>query len=65
MAVENKRVIDFLSWLTGLVVLIYLCASVFAMITGKITYADFSTSISPIVGMLIGYWVRGSAAPAP
>ena len=49
----------FLGCLTGLVVLIYVGASAFAFWKVHISCSDFSGAVGPIVGMLVGYFVRG------
>ena len=49
----------FLGWLTCIVVVIYVGASAIAFWKANIAWADFSGAVGPIVGMLVGYFVRG------
>lgn len=54
------RTFDFLSVLTGVVVLLYVGASIRALAHGSSTWQDFSGAVGPLAGMLLGYWVRGA-----
>ena len=49
----------FLGWLTGILVLGYLGVSAYAFTQSGITWADFSGAVGPLVGTLVGYWIRG------
>lgn len=55
----TKREFNFLAWLTGLVVLLYVGASIYALAQRGLTWADFSGTVGPIACLLLGYWVRG------
>ena len=59
MSDPAKREFNFLALLTGLVVLMYVGASIYALAQRGLTWDDFSGAIGPIAGLLIGYWVRG------
>lgn len=56
---ETTREFNFLAWLTALVVLMYVGASIYALTASMTSWQDFSGAIGPIAGLLIGYWVRG------
>jgi hypothetical protein len=58
VSVESKT-FDFLSALTGVVVLTYLGAWVYALVTGKAEIAAFVKDVGPTATLLIGYWARG------
>ena len=49
----------FLGWLTGVVVVLYVGTAVFAFLRAGISWTDFSGTVGPIVGLLVGYFVRG------
>ena len=51
--------IKFLGWLTAIVVLLYVGTAVVASVRTGISWQDFSGTVGPIAGMLLGYWVRG------
>ncbi len=51
---------NFLSWLTGIVVLLYIGASILAFMNSAITWQEFSGAVGPMAGLLLGYWVRGA-----
>lgn len=51
--------LKFLSWLTGLVVLLYIGTAIYAFGRGTATWQDFSGAVGPMAGLLLGYWVRG------
>lgn len=51
--------VKFLSWLTGLVVLLYIGTAIFAFCKAMSTWQDFSGAVGPMAGLLLGYWVRG------
>lgn len=55
----TKREFNFLAWLTGLVVLLYVGASIYTLAKNMTTWQEFSGAVGPIAGLLIGYWVRG------
>ena len=62
MIVDAKQLtkqFNFLSILTGIVVLAYIGASVYAFIQAKATWQEFSSAIGPLAGALMGYWLRG------
>lgn len=61
MTIEDKQ-IDFLSWLTGIVVLVFLGAAVYALVTRRIDFNVFSAAVGAPASALIGFWVRGKAA---
>lgn len=51
--------IKFLGWLTGITVILYVGTAVFAFLKVGISWTDFSGTVGPIVGILVGYFVRG------
>ena len=54
----TKKAIDWLAVLTALVLLGYMGMSSYALILDKIDYAAYVGAIGPIVGMLVGFWIR-------
>lgn len=57
MVMNNEK---FIGWLTGIVVLGYMAASAYSFMHSNITWADFSGAVGPIVGTLVGYFIRGN-----
>lgn len=55
----DGRVFNFMAWLTGIVVLVLLGATVYALAAGKIDFDKFTAIVLPQATGLIGYWVRG------
>lgn len=53
----GDRQFDFLSVLTGVVVLVYLAASVYALVVQKISFETFSAAVGAPVMALLGFWV--------
>lgn len=51
--------VKFLGWLTAIVLLLYVGAAEFAFFRNGLPWADFSGTVGPIAGLLLGYWVRG------
>lgn len=58
MMMSDKKS-NFLAWLTGIVVLLYIGASMFALYRSQIDWQQFSCVVGPIAGLLLGYLVRG------
>lgn len=58
MTLATKQ-FNFLAWLTGIVVLVLLGATTYALIADKITFQQFAQIIVPPASGLVGYWVRG------
>ena len=58
----EKKMFDFLSVLTAIVVLVYLGTGVYSLIEGKITWEVFAGAFGSPATMLLGYWVRGKQA---
>jgi len=54
----TKKAIDWLAVLTAITLLGYLGIGSYALIIGKIDYAAYVGAIGPIVGMLVGFWIR-------
>lgn len=54
-----KRTFDFVSVLTAVVVLIYLCSATAALFIGKISWDVFQGQVGAPATLLLGYWVRG------
>lgn len=55
----DSKSFGFLSWLTGIVVLLYIGAAIVALAKGTIAWQEFSGAVGPMAGLLLGYWVRG------
>ncbi|MDO9007214.1 MAG: hypothetical protein Q8K57_13480 [Thiobacillus sp.] len=55
----EARTFDFVSGLTGLFALVYLGGSVYALVTGKITYDRFLDVVGTPALPLIAWWARG------
>lgn len=58
MTIETRR-FNFLSGLTGIVVLLYVIASGIALWQQQATWSEFSGAVGPVAGALMGYWLRG------
>lgn len=61
--IDNKLVnktFDFLSALTGVVVITYLGVWIYGLVSGQAEFASFSKEVGPIAALLIGYWARGA-----
>lgn len=56
----DKKTFDFVSILTGVVVLVYLGTGVYALATKMITWEVFAGAFGSPATMLLGYWVRGT-----
>ncbi len=50
---------NFLSWLTAIVLLLYIVPAIFAFNKTTITWQEFSGAVGPLAGVLLGYWVKG------
>lgn len=55
----NKKTFDFLSIMTGAVVLVFISAAVWALVTKSIGWPEFLAAVGSPASMLLGYWVRG------
>lgn len=53
----SGRQFDFLSVLTGVVVLVFLGAAVYALVAQKISFEAFAAAIGSPVSALLGFWV--------
>lgn len=49
----------FIGWLTTIVVLMYIGTACFSFWRNGMTWQDFSATVGPVAGLLLGYWVRG------
>ncbi len=49
----------YLAWLTAIVAVLYVGASVYAFIRNSLSWSDFSGAVGPLAGTLVGYWIRG------
>lgn len=58
-AMNETRQFDFVSALTGVVVLVFLGASVYALAAGMITFEVFAAAVGSPASALIGFWVGG------
>ena len=58
MSLEG-RTFNFVASLTGVVILVLLGATVYALIADKITFDKFAQIVVPPATGLVGYWVRG------
>lgn len=54
------KTFDFLSILTAVVVLLYVGVSAYAFVMSSVTWDQFSGVVGPIVGVMVGYWFRGT-----
>ena len=59
--IADGKTFTFLSVLTGLIVVLYVGAAMFAMFMKMITWQDFSGSVGAISGLLLGIWLKGNA----
>ena len=57
---DTTRQFNFLAAMTGLVVLGYVGTSMYAFVRSGLSWADFSGTVGPMAGLLLGYWVRGA-----
>lgn len=62
METLQKKTFDFLSILTGVVMLVWMATGVYALVTDKIGWEVFAGAIGSPATMLLGYWVRGKQA---
>ena len=53
--------VKFLGWLTGIVVLMYIGTAIFSFLRNGLSWSDFSGTVGPISGLLLGYWVRSQS----
>ena len=58
MSIESRQ-FDFLSAMTAVVVLVYMGAAVYALVSGKVNFEMFSAAIGGPAATLLGFWVRG------
>lgn len=60
-AIKQESLRDrFVGVLTFVVTVMYVGAAVGFLWASKIDFKEFSAAIGPIVGLLVGYFVRGS-----
>ena len=57
MATIEMKTFDFLSIMTGIMVLTFLGAATYSLIAAKITWAIYSAAIGSPTLALIAYWV--------
>ena len=50
----------FIAYLTAIVVLGYMAASIYAFMRNGLAWADFSGAIGPVAGTQLGYFIRGA-----
>lgn len=60
--IQQAKTFNFLSVLTGIVVLVYLATGVYALVSGMINWEVFAGAFGSPATMLLGYWVRGKDA---
>lgn len=51
--------LKFVGWLTVVILLLYVGVATWVFLRNGVTWAEFSGTIGPLVGMFAGYWVRG------
>lgn len=56
----ERKTFDFLSIMTGVVVMLYIGTAVWATVNKVITWQDFLAAVGSPASMLLGYWVRGA-----
>lgn len=56
----DEKVKTFIAWLTLIVVVGYVGASIYAFAATLSSWEQFSGAIGPLAGMLLGYWIRGA-----
>jgi len=54
----EKKKMNYIAILTLITLLVYCGAAVYAMYKETIDFKDFSATLGPITGMLIGYLIR-------
>jgi hypothetical protein len=55
---DDNKTVDFLFWLTGIVVLTFVGISAYSLIVDKISFETFSGAVGTTSGLLIGFWVK-------
>lgn len=62
MSLETKQ-FNYLAWLTGMAVLVFLGGAVWALVAGDITFQVFAAAVGSPVSALVGWAARGAAIP--
>lgn len=62
MSLETKQ-FNYLAWLTGIAVVVLLAGSVWALVTGEISFAVFAATIGSPVSALVGWAAKGATIP--
>lgn len=60
MEPSDEKTFDFLSIMTGVVMVTYLGGATWALATKAISAQDYLTAIGSPALTLLGYWVRGA-----
>ena len=55
----DKRIYDAVSIITALILLPMVCASVYALYRGEITYIAYAEAWREPLALLLGFWLRG------
>lgn len=58
MTIETKQ-FNFMAWMTGIAVFVFLGGAVFALVTHEITFPVFSAAVGSTVSALLGWAARG------
>lgn len=62
MATLEVKTFNYLAWLTGIAVVVFLAAAVYALVTGLITFTEFANYVGPPVSALVGWAARGAVS---
>jgi len=49
----------FIGWLTTIVIILYVGTTCFSFWRSSMSWQDFSATVGPISGLLLGYWIKG------
>lgn len=58
MIITDSKTFTFLSVLTGIVVVIFVCAATAALMLKMVSFVEYAGAIGPVVGLLVGMWVK-------
>lgn len=59
MSLEVRQ-FNYLAWLTGIAVVVFLSGAMFALVTNKISFQVFAAAVGSPVGALVGWAARGA-----
>lgn len=58
MTIETRQ-FNFMAWMSGIAVLVFLGGAVFALYTHQITFDTFAAAVGSTVSALLGWAARG------